>query len=505
MFKAKKIEVDAAHNLIVILTQKDANELGIGSGERVSVQNQKTKKSVICQLEVLDYVKKKGSHKEIDLKIGEIGLFENAFEKLEIVFNQRVNLIPAKKPESIEFVRRKFLGERLNEEHFLEIMRDIVDNRFSEIETTYFVLACTINKLDEKETIGLTKAMVAVGKQLDFKVNPKDIIVDKHCIGGIPGNRTTMVVVPIIAAAGLTIPKTSSRSITSPAGTADTMEVLAKVDIELTRMFNIVKQTKGCIVWGGGLDLSPADDLIIHVEHPLELDSEGQMIASILSKKKSVGSTHVLIDIPIGKTAKVTDIYKAEDLKKKFERIGKGIGMEIIVLISDGKEPIGNGIGPLQEALDVMAVLKNEPGHPEDLKEKALVMAGLIFEMANISKKNQGYLLAKEILISGKALKKFDEILIAQGKQKELPKAKYSEVIKSNSKGKISSIHNKYVSKLAFVLGAPQDKAAGIRLIKKSHQEVQKGESLYTIYSNSELKLKYAKHFIENHEIYVIK
>lgn len=505
MFKVRNIEVDASHDLIVMLLEDDAKELGIGSGERVSISSEKTKKSVICELEIIDFKKRKGAKKDINLKKGEIGLFESAFQKLEIWENQRVNLIPAKNPKSIEYVRKKFLGEKLDEEHFLEIMQDIVDNRFSEIETTYFVLSCTINKLDEKETIGLTKAMVAVGKQLDFRVKPQDIIVDKHCIGGIPGNRTTMLVVPIVSAAGLTIPKTSSRSITSPAGTADTMEVLAKVDIELTKMYNIVKKTKGCIVWGGGLDLSPADDLIIHVEHPLELDSEGQMIASILSKKKSVGSTHVLIDIPIGKTAKVTDIYHAENLKKKFERIGAGIGMKIEVLISDGKEPIGNGIGPLQEALDVMAILRNEENPSVDLKEKALMMSGLIFEMAGIAKKNQGYLLAKEILVSGKALKKFEEILTAQGKQKELPKAKFSEVIKAKVSGKIASLHNKHISKLAFVLGAPQDKAAGIRLIKKSHENVKKGDGLYTIYSNSELKLKYAKHYIDEHEIYSIK
>lgn len=505
MFKVKKIEVDASHDLIVMLLEEDAKELGLQSGERVSISSEKTKKSVICELEIIDFKKGKGAKKDINLKKGEIGLFESAFEKLAIWENKEVKLIPAKKPESIEFVKRKFLGEKLEEKQFLEIMKDIVNNSYSEIETTYFVLACTINKLDEKETISLTKAMVAVGKQLDFKIKPEDIIVDKHCIGGIAGNRTTMIVVPIIAAAGLTIPKTSSRSITSPAGTADTMEVLANVNIKLTDMFNIVKKTKGCIVWGGGLDLSPADDLIIHVEHPLELDSEGQMIASILSKKKSVGSTHVLIDIPIGKTAKVTDIYKAEDLKKKFERIGAGIGMKITVLISDGKEPIGNGIGPREEAVDVMAVLKNEENHPVDLREKAVLMAGLIFEMANISKKNQGYLLAREILLSGKALEKFEEIIIAQGKKKELPKAKFTEIIKSKQSGKVTSIHNKHISKLAFILGAPQDKAAGIRLIKKSHHEVKKGEGLYTIYSNSELKLKYAKHFIENHEIYTIK
>ena len=144
--------------------------------------------------------------------------------------------------------------------------------------------------------------MVKTGKILTW---PSDLIVDKHCVGGLPGNRTTLIVVPIVAAFGLMIPKTSSRAITSPAGTADTMEVFAPVNLDIKTMRKVVEQENGCIVWGGSVSLSPADDLLIRIERPMDLDSEGQLVASILSKKIAAGSNHLVIDIPIGSTAKI--------------------------------------------------------------------------------------------------------------------------------------------------------------------------------------------------------
>src|SRR5579863_5627142 len=129
--------------------------------------------------------------------------------------------------------------------------------------------------------------MAQAGTQLKWD---RPIVVDKHCIGGIPGNRTTMIVVPIVAALGLTFPKTSSRAITSPAGTADTMGMLADVSLSSDRIYEVIRKTGGCIVWGGALELAPADDVLIAVERPMELDTEAQMVASILAKKKTVSA-----------------------------------------------------------------------------------------------------------------------------------------------------------------------------------------------------------------------
>jgi thymidine phosphorylase len=503
MFIAKKINIDSKNKPFVLMIDKDAKELGLKTLEKVKIKKKNSKKSIICDLEIINHNGSKIVKKGL-IKSGEIGIYEKAFEELELIENEKIDIIPIEKPKSLNYVRDKFIGKiKITKEIAKEIVKDIVENRYGDVETTYFVLACSVNKLTDEEVINLTEAMINVGKILKFK---SDIIVDKHCIGGIPNNRTTMIVVPIIAAFGLTIPKTSSRSITSPAGTADTMEVLANVNIPLKEMYEIVKKENGCIIWGGGIELSPADDIIINVEHPLDIDSEGQMIASILSKKKSAGSTHVLIDIPIGEDAKVSSLYEGYRLMKRFEKIGKAIGLNVKCILTDGFEPIGNGIGPLFEAKDVISVLENKENAPEDLKEKALTLAGQILEMSKRVKKDEGYKIAKEILESGKALEKFNSIINAQGR-KEIPKeGKYSFEIKSDFDGKIKKINNKKIAKMAFLLGAPEDKGAGLYLMKKTDDVVKKGETLFKIYSNSELKLKYTlNYYKENKNTYIIE
>jgi len=507
MFNLKKININSKNEYIAMILENDAKELSLQANDKVKIFSScgRNKKYLYCQVEIIDNIKKKTSHKNICLKKGDVGLLESAFEKLEIVENKKVSLSLAPKPKSVEYIKDKFNGKKLTEKKFEEIIKDIIDNKYSKVETTYFVLACTAHQLDIKETIGLTKAMVKAGRVLDFKTKKTDIIVDKHCIGGVPNNRTTMLIVPIVSAAGLKIPKTSSRSITSPAGTADTMEVLTNVDIELSKMHNIVNNVGGCIVWGGGLDLSPADDIIIQVEHPLEIDSQGQMIASILSKKKAAGATHVLIDIPIGKTAKVKTYLDGLTLKKKFEKVGSAINIKIKTIITDGSEPVGRGIGPLNEANDILSILKLEDSGLDDLKEKSLMMSAEIFEMAKFVKKGKGYKLAKEILESKKALKKFEEIIDKQGRKEKLNTAKYKFKYQSNLAGKIKSINNKKISKLAFILGAPEDKSAGLILNKKSSDIVKKTDTLFELHTNSKQKLKFAQNYINDNIIYKIK
>jgi thymidine phosphorylase len=503
MFTVKKISILNGRELVALMHIKDAQELSLHPKDKVKVICNVSKKSLICDLEIFDC----DIHCNLTLKPGEIGLFEEAHVKLSCISKSKISIIPAPKPSSLEIVRKKFEeGRRISEVEFKLIIEEILENRYSDITKTFFVLACAAHALNDKEVIDLTKAMVNAGKVLDFKIKKTDIVVDKHCIGGIPNNRTTMIVIPIIAAAGLKIPKTSSRSITSPAGTADTMEVLANVEVPLSQMHSIVSKVNGCLVWGGGVDLSPADDIIIEVEHPLEIDSEGQMIASILSKKKCAGSTHVLIDIPIGKTAKISSHQKALHLKKRFEKVGKAIGLEILAIITNGDEPIGNGIGPAQEALDVLDVLGNVEHGPKDLREKSLQMAGIIFEMAKITKKDKGYSYAKDILDSGQALSKFNEIIDAQGRKVFSAKAKVVDKIVAKKSGTLKSLHNKFLSRTAFILGAPKTQNAGLRLHKKVGDKVKEGDIIMEVFGESKLKVKYAKTYVEEHsDIFEIK
>ena len=337
--------------------------------------------------------------------------------------------------------------------------------------------------------------MVDTGQRLSWG---RDLVVDKHCVGGLPANRTTPIVVAIVAAFGLTIPKTSSRAITSPAGTADTMEVLAPVELSLDQIRKVVERENGCVVWGGAATLSPADDILIRVERALNLDSEGQLAASILSKKIAAGSTHVVIDIPVGPTAKVHDANSAMHLQRLLKSVGKKLGLTVNVLITEGFEPIGYGIGPALEARDVVQVLQNHKDAPPDLRAHALLLAGAILEFSSKVAPKQGRALAEEILTSGKAWTKFQAICEAQGGMRVIPKSCCQRDYKAPRAGRVIHIDTKRIALLAKLAGAPQSKAAGIDLHVKLQNTVAKDQPLFTLHTQSPGELEYAWSYLQD-------
>jgi thymidine phosphorylase len=305
------------------------------------------------------------------LEPNEIGLSDEAFHDLGLPENTEVNASLAVAPASVDLVRAKLAGGRLEHADFKAILGDVAARRYSRVELAMFVFACSLKQLDIAELVDYTRAMIETGEQLSFGPGP---ILGKHCIGGIPGNRTTMIAVPILAALGLTVPKTSSRAITSPAGTADTMGVLADVSLSTERIVEVTKSVGTCIAWGGALDLAPADDVLITVERPMELDTEAHMVASILAKKKSVGATHALIDVPVGRSAKVRTYAAAEKLAVLFRTVAAQIDLRIEICLTEARAPIGRGIGPLLEALDVLAVLRGERDAPQDLAKNRVIL-----------------------------------------------------------------------------------------------------------------------------------
>jgi thymidine phosphorylase len=330
----------------------------------------------------------------------EASLSECAWRALQAADGARIEVSHPEPLESLSALRAKVYGQGIELPAWREMMADIVAGHYSDLDLAALVTACAGDRLDLAETIALTRAMIDVGDRLTWRV-PQ--VVDKHCVGGLPGNRTTLIVVPIVAAAGLTIPKTSSRAITSPAGTADTMEVLAPVDLGIEQMRRVVEREGGCIVWGGNVRLSPADDLLIRVERPLDFDSEGQLVASVLSKKIAAGSTHILIDMPIGATAKVRSLESGQLLQHRLEGTARATGVYVKVHVSDGAQPVGRGIGPALEARDVLAVLRGAADAPGDLRERALALAGEVLEFAPGMTEGSGLARAREILASGQA------------------------------------------------------------------------------------------------------
>ncbi len=433
----------------------------------------------------------------------ELGLCERTFRQFGVQEGESVRINHASPPESIKAVHSKIAGNRLSAEDYLDICKDIVANRYSKIEIAAFLVGTAESGLEREEILYLTQAMVATGERLDWE---DPLVVDKHCIGGIPGNRTTMIVTPIIAAHGMLMPKTSSRAITSPAGTADTMEVLANVDLPLEQLHSILRHERAFIAWGGTAKLAPADDFFITVSRPLSLDSSSQMIASILSKKIAAGSSHLLIDIPIGPSAKVKSQSHALKLRKLFEYVGDRMGLEIDVVITDGRQPVGRGIGPALEVRDVMQVLQNDPEAPRDFREKSLQLAGRILEFDPDIRGGEGYKLASNILESGRALEKMQSIIKAQGENTEgIKLGKLKHTVTAPDTGTVVAIDNLLMAKVARLAGSPMDKGAGVDLHKKIGNHVKKGEPLYTIYAEINADFNFAKAYCEKDTGYQIE
>ncbi len=491
--KVKDIDISSGGPLIAILNHKDAAMLDLHVMDRAKIKKGRKLETVVIDIARNGRI----------ISEGKIGLFEEVLNHLKLKNNDEVEITIARKPLSIEYIKKKLDGEKLSKAEIDQIVWDIVNNKLSAVELTYFVAACYTKAMSIEETILLTKAMVRHGEILKLNKHP---IIDKHSIGGVPGNRTTMVIVPIIAAAGYFMPKTSSRSITSPAGTADTMEVLARVAFPIKKMKEIVLKTGGCIVWGGALNLAPADDKIIAVERPLEIDAESQLLASIMAKKYSVSSTHILIDIPVGKDAKVKGMFGALKLKKEFEKIGKRLKKRIKVMITNGSSPIGNGIGPALEARDVLWLLKRDPRRPVDLEKKCLAICSNIFGMVGVK---GGRKKAFEILESGKAYQKMVEIIKAQGGKEIAPEnlkiGRHSYNFLSHEGGKVIAIDNIPISRIARIAGAPNDKGAGIYLHRRVGDAVKKGEDLFTIYAESRRELEHAKDVAKSCKAFIIR
>ncbi|HEX2451423.1 MAG TPA: thymidine phosphorylase family protein [Gemmatimonadales bacterium] len=422
----------------------------------------------------------------------EVGLSESSWRRLDAVNGARLEFAHAEPLESIRHVRAKAFGVRLDTDAIRAIVHDIAAGLYSDIHLAAFVTACAGRRLDRPEIADLTVAMLEAGNRLHWDGR---LVADKHCVGGLPGNRTSLIVVPIAAAAGLIVPKTSSRAITSPAGTADTMETLAPVELDVAAMRSVVDREGACIVWGGRAGLSPADDALIRVERPLELDAVGQLVASILSKKAAAGVTHVLIDIPVGPTAKVRSPAEAERLSADLRAVGRVVQLEVVPVTTDGTQPVGRGIGPALEARDVLAVLQNRPEAPPDLRERAVELAGGLCELGGVALPSQGQALAAEILADGRAWRKFQAVCEAQGGMRRPPSAAYTRAITARCAGRVSAIDNRRLARLARLAGAPHDPGAGLELHVRLGQRVTIGEPLLTLHAAARGELDYAVNY----------
>ena len=452
-------------------------------------------KAILAVLNVVDDVGFLREH--------ELGLSEPAFAQLGASQGTAVRIEHAEPPPSLNALHRKIEGANLSRDELIAIVRDIAERRYSKIELAAFVVASERAHLDPNEVLYLTEAMLAVGTRLDWRAAGPGPVVDKHCIGGIPGNRTSMIIVPIVAAyaqesgSSLLMPKTSSRAITSPAGTADTMECLAEVELPIERMQAVVREHRACLAWGGRAQLSPADDVLISVSRPLSLDSPAQQVASILSKKLAAGSTHLVLDIPLGPTAKMRQALQARHLQQLFTYVATRLGLRIEIVVTDGRQPVGRGIGPALEARDVLQVVNRHPSAPADLREKALRLAARVLELDPAVKAGAGLAIARNQLESGRAAQALQALIEAQGRHRFDPLAPelapLTQDVLSPAGGHVVAIDNERLARIARLAGAPQCPGAGVDLMRKLGDEVKPGDLLYRIYANNAADLEFAR------------
>jgi len=486
--RVKIFDIEAGRN-IAILNDEDAADMSVFISDRISLKYRGKEENVIVD-----------TSKKLVQK-GEIGLYADSAKELKLKGGETVELVNVPAPKSLEYIRKKMDRRALTSDEIYSIVEETVQNRLSEGELASFVSAAYINGFGISETVSLAKAMVMTGQTLDLNVHP---IADKHCIGGVAGNRTTMIIVPILAAAGVYIPKTSSRAITSASGTADTFEVLAPVVLPVDELRKVVLKTRGCIMWGGAINLAPVDDKLIRIRNSLHLDPRGLLLASILGKKKAVGAEFLVVDIPVGRGAKVEDESEGKSLANDFIQVSESLQIKTRCLITDGSDPIGYGIGPGLECQEALAALSPDVeiksqvfGGGRELLDKGTLMAGSILEMVGKAPAGKGTEMAMDIVNKGKAIEKMREIIAEQGgdpkvKISDIPIGKYKYEVKAEKNGRASHVDNKAVSKIARAAGAPKDKSAGIILHCEMGDKIEAGQTLFEIYSESETKLSFA-------------
>jgi len=316
--KIKKLDIETGQSMIALLNSNEAWHYGIKAGDKIKISWPDNTITV------------EANTTKSRVKPGQIGFYRDIWSKKRITNNTIARVDFQRRPHSIQAIQKRLLGKRLSYQEIYDIMSDISQDRLTRTQITYFVATGFMNEYSDEELYYMTKAMAATGETLKFP----GIVADKHSVGGLAGNRTSMIVVPIIASLGITIPKTSSRAITSPAGTSDTMEVLAPVSFTAKEITTMVKKNKGCLVWGGGFNLAPADDKILKVSYPISLEPYNKMIVSIMAKKVAAGISHLVIDMPVGKSTKVPNMKKANAIEKNFKYLAKRFGIKIKVIKS---------------------------------------------------------------------------------------------------------------------------------------------------------------------------
>lgn len=496
--KVKKLNIKDGEELIVVLNEIDALEHGLNAFDKVEIY--KWKEKLVVNLDITNKL----------VKHGEIWLFDDVLDKIKLKSNDLLNIKFTKRSNlAVDAIRKKMQWKDINEEEINAIIKDISEHKMIDSLMTYYVASSFIKPTTNKETYLTAKAMAENGVM--FKYPKWEIVADKHCIWWVPGNETTMILVPLIASLGIKFPKNFSKAITSPAATWECVSVLMDISFDEKWIKKLIKQNNCCLVRGGSLDLAPADDTLIQIQYPLSIQNVSKVISSIMAKKYAMGITHSLIDIPMWPTAKVKTMAEAKDWKKKFEVVWKGLWMKMSVQITEAKQPIWAGVWAVLQVREVLRVLQQHKMRPDDLEKKAVFLASKIIENVWMAKWKAAWKLAYGQLVSWEAWKYMQKIIKAQNgkntyiKSESLILAKHTYDVKVDRDWVIQDINMHKLNYVCRTLWAPLDLKAGIYLNKKMWDKFKKWDVLCILYSSDDQKIKLALDMIEKESFYKLK
>lgn len=490
----KHVDLTEGHNLNLWINEAEAADFGISAMDKIAMKYNGEEYVLDANL----------THRYVEY--GQVGIPKDVVEKYNIPQWAKVYIsFTQTNSLALDALKKWLNGHKFSQQDIQLIMKDISTNRFADTLVTYFSALWFFRPSSDQEMYWMTKAMAESWEMLHFD----GVVADKHCMGWVPGNETTMIMIPLLASLGIKMPKSFSKAITTPAATGECVSVLMDISFSKKEIEHLVKKENCCLVRGGWLDLAPADEKLIKVAYPLSMQSYPRTIVSIMAKKYAMGISHLLLDLPVGPTAKIPDMKTAKWLKKKYEIVGKKLWMKVHVEITDALQPVGAGIGAKLQVREVLRVLQQHPDRPQDLEEKALHLCVQIIEMVGMAKGKDAEKLAYGQLVSWEAWKKMQRIIVAQRGDPDvyaetLALAKYSKGILSKKSGKVTQIDMKALNLLTRTLGAPLDLDAGVYLHHKLDAQVKKWETLFTIYADEENKIDLAMEFLKEKDIFKI-
>ena len=411
----------------------------------------------------------------------------------------------------IDLIEKKKHGKAHTKEEIRFIVKSLNGEIAHETQIASWLMAVYFKGLNEAETAYLTEALADSGSRVDFG-ELSNLIVDKHSTGGV-GDKVTITLIPLLAAAGIPIAKLADRGLGYAAGTVDKLESIPyfKTDLSVDSLVSQVKDIN-CVIASQADDLAPSDKKLQAIRNLTgTADSDVLIASSIISKKIASGANNLILDVKYGSGAFMKSPEEAVHLSKLMVKIGKNLNKSIIAVVTSMEEPLGRAIGNSLEVIEAIEFLKGniESGDLAELTYYFASSALVFLDMYETRQEAEKYL--RELIYSGKALNKFREIIVAQGGDTavlenydkfELPAFKIE--CESKKSGYVQNINAFNIAQAAKALGAsrensskPIDLSVGIYLNKKSGEYVNKGENLYTIYSNDEEKTKIAQRFCD--------